>query len=72
MIRLGYGSADGNACGLDSYFERNVQNALKAGIDIGCYFYSYATSVEAAKKEAEYVVFFRNTKAFSLIPWFTI
>ena len=56
MIRLGYGSADGNACGLDSYFERNVQNALKAGIDIGCYFYSYATSVEAAKKEAEYVV----------------
>lgn len=55
MIRLGYGSADGNACGLDSYFERNVQEALKAGIDIGCYFYSYATSVEAAKKEAEYV-----------------
>lgn len=56
MIRLGYGSADGNSCGLDGYFEKNVQNALKAGIDIGCYFYSYATSVEAAKKEAEYVV----------------
>jgi len=56
MIRLGYGSADGNSCGLDRYFEKNVANALKAGIDIGCYFYSYATSVAAAKKEAAYVV----------------
>ena len=56
MIRLGYGSADGNSCGLDGYFEKNVSNALKAGINIGCYFYSYATSVAAAKKEAAYVV----------------
>lgn len=56
MIRLGYGSKDGNSCGLDGYFEKNVDNAIKAGIDIGCYFYSYATSVEAAKKEAQYVV----------------
>lgn len=56
MIRLGYGSADGNSCGLDGYFEKNVSNALKAGIDIGCYFYSYATSVAAAKKEAAFVV----------------
>ena len=56
MIRLGYGSTDGSACGLDGYFEKNVANALKAGIDIGCYFYSYAMSVAAAKKEAAYVV----------------
>lgn len=56
MIRLGYGSADGNFCSLDGYFEKNVANALKAGINIGCYFYSYATSVAAAKKEAAYVV----------------
>lgn len=56
MIRLGYGSSDGNSCGLDGYFEKNVANAIKAGVDIGCYFYSYATSVDAAKKEAQYVV----------------
>ena len=55
MIRLGYGSADGNSCGLDGYFEKNVSNALKAGINIGCYFYSYATSVAAAKKENAHV-----------------
>ena len=56
MIRLGYGSADGNSCGTDGYFEKNVANAIKAGVDVGCYFYSYAMSVEAAKKEAAYVV----------------
>lgn len=56
MIRLGYGSADGNSCGLDGYFEKNVAAAVKAGVDVGCYFYSYATSVAAAKKEAAYVV----------------
>lgn len=56
MIRLGYGSANGDACGVDGYFEKNVANAVKAGIDIGCYFYSYATSVAAAKKEAAFVI----------------
>ena len=33
-----------------------MKNAIAAGIDIGCYFYSYATSVAAAKKEAAYVI----------------
>ena len=56
MIRLGYGSSKGDACGLDGYFEKDVKNAIAAGIDIGCYFYSYATSVAAAKKEAAYVI----------------
>lgn len=56
MIRLGYGSANGTECGTDGYFEKNVAGAIAAGVDIGCYFYSYALSVEAAKKEAEYVV----------------
>lgn len=56
MIRLGYGSADGTQCGVDGYFHKNVVNAVKAGIDVGCYFYSYALNVEAAKKEAQFVV----------------
>lgn len=56
MIRLGYGSADGTACGVDGCFEKNVANAIKAGVHVGCYFYSYAKSVEAVKKEAAFVV----------------
>lgn len=56
MIRLGYGSADGTECGVDNYFEKNVAGAVKAGVDIGCYFYTYGTSVAAVKKEAEFVI----------------
>lgn len=56
MVRLGFGSADGTGCTLDPYYERNVEGALAAGIEVGCYFYSYAQSVEAAKKEAAFTV----------------
>lgn len=56
MIRLGFGSSEGTNCKLDACFHKNVTNAVKAGVDIGCYFYSYALSVEAAKKEAQFVV----------------
>ena len=28
MIRLGYGSYDGTQCGVDSYFHKNVVNAV--------------------------------------------
>lgn len=56
MIRLGYGSKDGTACGVDSYYQKNVENALTNGIAVGCYFYSYALSVEAVKKEAAFVI----------------
>lgn len=55
MVRLGYGSKDGTACGVDSYYQRNVEGALKNGIAVGCYFYSYALSVEAVKREAAFV-----------------
>ncbi len=40
----------------DTYFEQNYQGATKAGIDIGVYFYCYATSVEEAKADAEYLI----------------
>lgn len=56
MIRLGYGSSNGTACGVDSYYQRNVEGALSNGIAVGCYFYSYALSVEAVKKEAAFVI----------------
>jgi len=56
MVRLGYGSKDGTACGVDSYYQKNVEGALKNGIAVGCYFYSYALSVEAVKREAAFVI----------------
>ena len=56
MVRLGYGSKDGTTCGVDGYYQRNVEEALKNGIAVGCYFYSYALSVEAVKREAAFVI----------------
>ncbi|MBO7735143.1 MAG: hypothetical protein J6S67_21445 [Methanobrevibacter sp.] len=50
FIRAGFGqdieSQD------DKYFHINMENAIKAGVKIGVYFYSYATSREMAIGEA--------------------
>ena len=48
MIRVGYGSSQGNDCKMDTYFKANVEGALAAGVEVGIYFYSYAKSAQAA------------------------
>lgn len=52
FIRAGFGrdyeSQD------DKYFHINMENALAAGVKVGVYFYSYATSAEDAISEAEH------------------
>ena len=52
IIRAGFGrdyeSQD------DKYFSINIEDAYNAGIKIGVYFYSYATSTEAAESEAKH------------------
>ena len=40
----------------DSKFEENYKQAKKYGLPVGCYFFSGATSVAEAKKEADYFV----------------
>jgi len=50
IIRLGYGKRH-----LDIKFVDNVNEALRAGLKIGVYYYSYALDVEAAKAEAQFV-----------------
>lgn len=56
MIRLGYGGKNGAACGVDNFYQKNVEGALANGIAVGCYFYSYALTVEAVKKEAAFAI----------------
>lgn len=56
MIRVGYGSSQGDNCKMDTYFKANVEGALAAGVEAGIYFYSYAKSAQAAAKEAAWVV----------------
>lgn len=55
IIRIGYGSPDGS-CTLDSYFHKNIRSALDNNINTGIYFYTYAQSDEAVRREAEWVI----------------
>lgn len=50
ILRIGTGK------GKDTYFEENYKNAKNAGLDVGCYFYTYAVTVEEAQKDAETVL----------------
>ncbi|MGN0155092.1 MAG: GH25 family lysozyme [Lachnospiraceae bacterium] len=58
MIRIGYGKGryGSRSCTLDNRFQTYVEGAQEAGIPIGIYFYSYATSEEQALKEAEFTI----------------
>ena len=48
IIRAGYGFNT-----QDTQFKTNIENAIKLGLHIGIYWFSYASTVEQAKQEAE-------------------
>lgn len=54
IIRCGYG--DNITSQDDIKFAANMNGAIKAGINVGVYIYSYAKSKEQAKSEAEHVL----------------
>ena len=54
FIRAGFGQDSESQD--DKYFHINMQNAIAAGVKVGVYFYSYATSAEMAVGEAEHCV----------------
>lgn len=47
FIRVGYANYDGTIT-QDSYYTQNMKNAIAAGVNVGCYVYSYITSESAA------------------------
>lgn len=56
IVRAGnrfYGKNGSGAVAEDSYFERNMQGAIDAGLDVGAYFFSNAITVEEALEEAD-------------------
>lgn len=57
IIRAGRGRAgSANTMKEDDYFRQNIKGAQANGIDVGVYFYSYATSVSEAKEEARFLL----------------
>lgn len=55
ICRASYTSQDEFKLNADSTFATNFTNAQAAGLKVGAYHYSQATSVDEAKKEAEYI-----------------
>jgi GH25 family lysozyme M1 (1,4-beta-N-acetylmuramidase) len=56
MIRVGYRGSEQGTIQEDGYYRENLAGALGAGIEIGAYFFSQATSEAEAIEEAEYVI----------------
>ncbi len=57
MLRVGFrGYGAEGTLNLDDYFLQNAQAAVEAGLDIGVYFFSQATSAEEAEEEAAFVL----------------
>ena len=57
IIRVGYRGygQEGRVC-LDDQFYTNIENAQKAGLDVGVYFFAQAINEEEAKAEAQFVL----------------
>lgn len=55
----------GTGLGKDKKFDTYYKQATEAGLDIGCYFYSYATTVDEVKKEAKDTLKYINGKTFT-------
>lgn len=53
MLRSSFGKENPNKQ-TDNKFWQNYKNAKAAGVPVGAYHYSYATTVEDAKKEADF------------------
>lgn len=56
FIRVGYRGSSNGGLYQDVQFQRNMQNATAAGVRVGVYIYSQATTVSEARQEANYVL----------------
>ena len=63
IIRVGFCYNNG-ALKLDSAFTQHIKGALAAGLDVGIYLYSYAATVQAARRAAQEVI--RAVKPYKL------
>ncbi|MCM1038682.1 MAG: hypothetical protein NC434_05110 [Ruminococcus sp.] len=55
-ISFAFIKAGSTNSGVDPYFDANMRGAQAAGLKVGVYLYSYATTVEQAKNEADLLV----------------
>lgn len=56
LIRLGNRGYRSGEISLDKNYSNNIEKASQAGIDIGVYFFTQATSIKEAEEEAEFIL----------------
>ena len=66
FIRDGYGDVLSYPSQIDSRYEENYKNAKAAGMHVGAYHYMYATTVEAARREAQGMLSLLKGKQFDM------
>lgn len=66
IIRVGYRGSSTGAIVEDPYFEQNIDGALKAGLDVGVYFFTQAVNEVEAVEEASAVLELSSDYSISL------
>lgn len=66
MMRLGVQGSSKKELYVDQYFEQNYENAQKAGLKVGVYFYSIATNKNEAIEQANWVLDILNNRKLDL------
>jgi len=56
IIRAGYRGWESGKIVTDLFFDKNIKEATRAGIDIGVYFFTQAVTEEEAREEARYTI----------------
>ena len=56
MVRCGLRGTSSGSVLADSFYEKNIDGAMAAGLATGVYFFSQAISVEEAQEEADFVI----------------
>ena len=56
MLRCGFRGYGSGQLAIDKYFDKNLQGAIEAGLDVGVYFYSQAINAQEAIEEAEMTI----------------
>lgn len=56
MIRVGFRGYEGATLNVDPFFHKNMEGAIKAGLDVGVYFFTQAINTKEAVEEAEFVL----------------
>ena len=56
IIRAGYRGWGTGRIVEDKFFDRNIKEATKVGMDIGIYFFTQATTIEEGREEARYTL----------------